>query len=127
MNILFVDDSHTRNDFFCKKKHQYRGQAIKCVSDHFYITHAYTAQQAISELPVSPYDLVFLDHDLSKDPMNMGPVVVEYLVRKKHEFITQNHIGKIIIQSWNNAGARCMEVALVYAGYDVEISRFPVA
>ena len=130
MNILFLDDSHSRHDFVCKKEHLHKKASI-CDHGKYKIFHAYTISEIIELFEQyyqgTYFDFVYLDHDLSiTDPRRVGTIVAKYMADNYDKLSIR--IGKIIIHSWNSAGAKNMEAILRGAGYkDILVSPFSVA
>lgn len=131
MNVLFLDDSHTRHDFVCKKAHDTH-ETRSCLDNGYLVYHVYRVSEFINALKTLfkdafYFDIVCLDHDLSRDdPTNIGTVAAKYLADNYGKY--QNMIGKIIIHSWNPAGAKNMEAILRDGGYrDILVSPFSVA
>lgn len=143
MNILFLDDSHSRHDFMCKKEHVFH-RFQRCTHGAYEIFHAYKVIDIIAFLEEDIYfDFVYLDHDLGsveertnnksnyiyvpkEDSENTGIVAATYLANDFNDY--KNKIGKIIIHSWNAPGAKNMEAILRDGGYtDILISPFSCA
>jgi len=138
MKILFVDDSPARHDFICTRKHKQHGQVHTCTRDNFIIVHAYNVFQARSLLLESvqrsrqvnsPYlfQLICLDHDMdpNHDENNNGVALAQSLAGIE-VYIRAD--PKIIVHSWNHAGATRMVDILKHAGYtQVLFNPFAVA
>ena len=145
MNILFLDDSPSRHDFVCKKKHNEHTNKTHrlhvnqtCVHETCTIFHAYKISDAIEcfEKDTDIYfDLVCLDHDLFIPSEKLGLAIHKCEVgTDMAKYMADNYdkledrIGKIIIHSWNAPGAKNMEAILRDAGYtDILRSPFSVA
>lgn len=112
--LLILDDQEMRHELF---RHKYEGHDI---------THAWTASQAIHYLSNNEYDYIFLDHDLGNQSyMASGPgtgyEVAEWI--SKHPELKGS---KIIIHSFNPAGASNMDNLLRRNGFGfVKIDPFP--
>ena len=139
MNILFLDDSPSRHDFVCKKKHVFP-IADRCKHEGYEIFHAYKTVDIIDYFEKNTtryFDFVYLDHDLAipKDASGLiisncacevGTTIAKYMADNYDKLAAR--IGKIIIHSWNAAGAKNMEAILRDAGYtDILISPFSCA
>lgn len=55
LDILFLDDSFNRHNYFCNKEHDpsLRWEAHECTSPIMKVRHVYTADQAICSLMVN--------------------------------------------------------------------------
>lgn len=129
MNLLFLDDSHSRHDFVCKKKHTFH-IAQRCQHETCEVFHAYKVSDIIDYFEKNTnryFDLVCLDHDLSRnDPNNIGTAAAKYMADNYDKL--SDRIGKIIIHSWNPPGAKNMEAILRDGGYtDIFVAPFSVA
>lgn len=106
MRVLVLDDDEIRHKEFAKR---FAGHQVKHVYRHTEAVKALTEDER--------YDLVHLDHDLNDfinyDPENPGAGVVELTGMDTAVFIT-NRLDydkqpfKIVIHSWNPAGAQRM-------------------
>lgn len=129
MRILFFDDSVSRHDFFCLKKHERHHCVQTCQHGPEYtVDHVYTAAQALVLLRKHTYDVIQLDHDmfLSKDasPDNNGMTVARFLANQEG---IDFHGPVIQIHSWNVEESEVMYALLRSAGWDVHLAPFPVA
>ena len=117
MNILFLDDSFTRHDFFCKKKHDkdIRWKPHTCKNEICRVVHVYTATQAIQQIEKQDFDIISLDHDLTilDAEENNGFVVVQYLVAN----FSVDEIGSIFLHSWNKEKRKVMYGILSASGF----------
>jgi CheY-like chemotaxis protein len=96
MRILFLDDSEDRRkivrDFFQPKQFY-----------EFY--EASNSKQALELLESkSPFDMVFLDHDLGEDDENDGYFVAKYISQMPEDLLPD----KVVVHSYNTAGAKRM-------------------
>ncbi len=114
MRILILDDDEIRHKHFAKH-----------YADH-YVKHVYSHTAAVVALMNDErYDLVHLDHDLNDfvdyDPAFPGQGHIEFTGMDTAVFITNrlgydNQPSKIIIHSWNPAGAQRMLQHLQHEG-----------
>lgn len=122
MRILFLDDDHIRHSYFTLWT---QGHDVR---------HVDTAQQAKDAIAArygtgSGYDLIFLDHDLggrtfvSSEEENTGYQVARFLSDKLKSWQSQRR-PRIVVHSWNPAGAERMVKALDAAGYKVDWRTF---
>lgn len=94
---LFLDDNEER-----------RKKAYECLADSYELHIAKTATEAIHLLREhSPYEVVYLDHDLggevlSESDEDSGFAVAEYI----YALDINNLPKRVVIHSWNPAGAR---------------------
>jgi hypothetical protein len=126
LKILFLDDSMTRHNFLCGKKHSPMlcWKVHKCHNSVFRVTHVYTAEQAIAALQSEKFDMVCLDHDLTinRPDLNNGLVVAQYIVDMPEPIESD-----IKIHSWNKTKALAMYELLFAAGFSCAITPFWVA
>jgi hypothetical protein len=130
MNILFIDDSHTRNDFFCDKIHGSHGRVNCCAHKLYAITHAYTTAQAIECLdnpPRIPYDIISIDYDLSaSNPEGDNGMLIAQHIIKTFSADKKAKV-KVFVHSWNSKKKELMVAALCAAGFDCKMSHFYIA
>lgn len=115
LNILILEDSSERNNWFGKKL---IGNAVD---------FAYTASQANKFLQEKEYDVIFLDHDLAEEHyVAMHAVVDTELIGTgvdTAKFIVENSSSpkaQIIVHSLNTVGSQNIFAILKDAGYNVE-------
>ena len=100
MNILFLDDDETRHREFCAEVEK-RG-----INSHLPY-RSYTVQLAKENLDRwSPFDLVFLDHDLDghvyvQETEGTGVEVCQYIAAMPVELRPK----RVVVHSWNIDGA----------------------
>jgi CheY-like chemotaxis protein len=99
MNILLLDDNSHRITFFQNNLKKY--SLVVC-------RHA---NAAIKALKKTPFDVVFLDHDLEGEPAdpqdtNCGSEVARFIVKNRIS------CGRIILHTENRAGRESMEAIL---------------
>lgn len=119
MKILVLDDSVERMSVF---EHVFKGEKLYT---------AWNSDEAIQILKdESPFDLVYLDHDLEDVHYTgmygvkyerTGMDVVEYMVRS----LTSNKMPTMtIIHSWNVSAAKSMGDRLRDAGFPVRVEPY---
>lgn len=107
MRILVLDDDLVRHESF--KFHLFEHD----------VKHVYTAQQAIEEIEKNgPWDLIFLDHDLSdehySDLKSEHPGTGYDVATHLEQIKESSKIPKIIVvHSWNPYGSSRMISALL--------------
>lgn len=120
--IFVLDDTQDRLFWFRKQ-----------LAGVHHLREAKTAERAIEILSAEPFDLVFLDHDLSWEDAGFperqhgnGKEVARYLART-------NFAGRIVIHSKNEDGVRAMKKLLPAATiarfdeFEIKVSPAPVA
>jgi len=134
--MLFLDDSQTRHNFLCGKKHDVRGgkhdgrfrwEPHTCKNEVYTVTHVYTAAQAIQQIRESDFDIISLDYDLTViDPaVNNGLVVAQYLAA---DFPKERiPYTAVFIHSWNRENREVMYKLLCNQGFNCYLSHFFVA
>ncbi len=114
MRILILDDDDIRHKEFAKR---FAGHDVKHVMSH-------TAAM-VALIEDEPYDLVHLDHDLNDfveyNPGFPGQGHIEFTGMDTAVFITNRlaynkQPGRIVIHSWNPAGAQRMLRHLQHEG-----------
>ncbi len=114
MKILFLDDMEVRHSKF----RNFCGQHN--------IFHVYTVEEAILALKKeSPFNIVYLDHDLGggiylPSDDNSGYAVAKYISLMNKEKIPE----KVVIHSWNEKGAAKMMDILVMSGINAVCEPF---
>ena len=117
--ILFLDDSHERHKKFVMNR-------IGMVIDQAY---SYVdACKLLAEADATTYDAVWLDHDLSDKAAAGQPDRDEKTGTHVAEFIAQlpddKRPQRVIIHSFNAAGASRMQQILRAAGVSVRVMPF---
>ena len=129
MGILFLDDSVTRHDFFCKKQHDknLRWKPHVCRNEICRVVHVYTAAQAIHQIEKQNFDIVSLDHDLTiLDPEeNNGFVVARYLAVNFP--VDRIDSVAIFLHTWNDERRKAMYKLLSASGFQCYDAPFYVA
>ena len=110
MRILFLDDDDRRHK-------EFKRNSIGNLVDH-----AHNAAEAICLLRKKTYDRVYLDYDLTSDPMEMsmddyesGCIVVKWVV----ENLQPSQRTGFVIHSLNDTGSIEMLATLRAAGHKV--------
>ena len=110
---MFLDDQEHRHRTFAKRYPQDE------------IFPVYTADSAINQLKEnSPFDLVFLDHDLGGFYMPSDKVSGFEVARHIAEMEESLHPKKVIVHSWNESAAMRMVEVLNDAGLSVSYEPF---
>jgi len=136
MKMLFLDDSITRQDFLCGKKHNgvLRWKPHVCKNEVFTVTHVYTSFQAICQLENQDFDLISLDYDLflaaKLDPeVNNGLTVVQFIINNPYNNVHVANVkdAEIFIHSWNREKRDVMYNLLTESGFYCHKAHFFVA
>lgn len=112
MKILVLDDNEQRHESFAQR-----------FSRDCDVTHVRTVTEALEALRDKSYDLVYLDHDLEDyqqsgmygSSVELTGLDVARFIARMPEVVGQPPT-RVVVHSWNPAGARAMVSTLREAG-----------
>lgn len=111
MKILFLDDDEQRHTY-----------AATALIGHD-VTHVRTVPEALKQLAVGGFDVAMLDHDLGGQHYAPSNEVSGYAVAQAIE-AGQVKVPRVVVHSFNAAGATRMVAAIANSGVPVAWAPF---